>query len=214
MVDSKLNFHDHIDYIKKKIAKRIGAMYRSKQLLSIKYRKMFANALILPYFDYLSIIWCRTDVTKLTELDLLHKKVAKIALDYKPVTESTKVYSDMKWLPLHLRRQIHFTNYVFRIIHFEAPPQFSDKFSYVSGGSRDAERCNLYINKSRTHKTFSYLGAKCWNLLADVCRDFEDCKKFSKYLKSCFLHAITCDPLYRVSNKFDVFYTPPTFLTD
>ena len=120
----------------------------------------------------------------------------------------------MGWLPLHLRRQVHYTNYVFRVLHSEAPTQFSETFSYVSGGSRDAERCNLYISKSRTHKTFSYLGAKCWNLLANVCRNFEDCKKFSKYLKQCLLHAISSDPLYRVNNKFDNFYTPAAFLTE
>ena len=190
MVDSRLNFHDHIDFIKKKVAKRIGAMYKSKSLLPLKYRKMFANALVLPYFDYLSIIWSRTDKSKLVELDILHKKVAKIALDYKPRTESIKVYTDMRWLPLHLRRQVHYSNYIFRILHNQAPKQFSNIFSYVSGGSRDAEKCNLYITKSRSHKTFAYLGAKCWNLLADVCREFEDCKKFSKYLKSCFLKGL------------------------
>ena len=172
---------------------------------------MFANALVLPYFDYLSIIWSRTDKSKLVDLDILHKKVAKIALDYKPRTESIKVYTDMRWLPLHLRRQVHYSNYIFRILHNQAPKQFQNIFSYVSGGSRDAEKCNLYITKSRSHKTFAYLGAKCWNLLADVCREFEDCKKFSKYLKSCFLNAIANDPLYTVDNKFDVFYTPAAF---
>ena len=59
IVDSKLNFYEHIDYIKRKIAKRIGAMYRSKNLLPLKYRKMFANALMLPNFDYLDIIWSK-----------------------------------------------------------------------------------------------------------------------------------------------------------
>ena len=46
MVDHKLTFSDHIEYIKKKVSKRIGAMYRSKSLLPLKYRKMFANALM------------------------------------------------------------------------------------------------------------------------------------------------------------------------
>ena len=55
-LDHKLNFLEHIDYIKKKIAKRIGAMYKSKNLLPLKYRKMFANSLLLKYFDYLDII--------------------------------------------------------------------------------------------------------------------------------------------------------------
>ena len=53
-------------YIKKKIQKRIGAMYRGCSLLPVKYRKMFATSLILPNFDYLDTIY--------------GKKVAKIAL--------------------------------------------------------------------------------------------------------------------------------------
>ena len=80
MVDHKLTFSDHIDYVKKKVGKRIGAMYRSKSLLPIKYRKMFANSLILPQFDYLDIIYCKTGKLRLNELDILYKKVAKIAL--------------------------------------------------------------------------------------------------------------------------------------
>ncbi len=32
MVDNKLSFNSHIDYVKCKISKRIGAMYRSKKL--------------------------------------------------------------------------------------------------------------------------------------------------------------------------------------
>lgn len=38
LVDHKLKFADHIDYVKKKVAKRIGAMYRLKCLLPLKYR--------------------------------------------------------------------------------------------------------------------------------------------------------------------------------
>ena len=42
---------------------------------------MFVNAHILPYFDYLHIIYGRASKSKLLELDIIYKKVAKIALD-------------------------------------------------------------------------------------------------------------------------------------
>ena len=64
-VDNQLKFNLHVDYIKKKIQKRIGAMYRCKGLLPVKYRKMFANALMLPQFDYLDIIYNKAGKTKL-----------------------------------------------------------------------------------------------------------------------------------------------------
>ena len=41
---------------------------------------MFANALILPQLDYLDTIYGRASRSKLHELDILYKKVAKIAL--------------------------------------------------------------------------------------------------------------------------------------
>ena len=206
VIDHQLRFDYHIDYIKTKIVKRIGAMYKSKKLLPLRYRKMFANSLMLPYFDYLDIIWNRTTKTKLNELDILYKKVAKIALDYDILESSKKVYKDMNWLPLHLRRQLHLCTYMFKIINGLSPPQFRDKFLYISGGSRDGENCNLYTNKSKTHKQFYYLGAKCWNILPQPLRQADSDKKFSKTLKNHMLNSAKTDTLYMVDNTFDKFY--------
>ena len=133
MVDHKLSFNDHVEHIKKKVSKRVGAMYRSKKLLPIKYRKMFANALMLPQFDYLDIIYNKAGKSKLNELDILYKKVAKITLDVPKYESSLNVYRDMKWLPLHLRRQAHMSAYMFRIIKDMSPSNFMNKFRFISG---------------------------------------------------------------------------------
>ena len=206
VLDHQLKFIEHIDYIKKKIAKRIGAMYKSKNLLPLKYRKMFANSLMLPYFDYLDIIWSKTTKTKLHELDILYKKIAKIALDYDILERSKKVYEDMKWLPLHLRRQVHMSTYMYKIINGNSPPQMRDKFLYISGGSRDGENCNLYTNKSKSHKHFFYLGAKCWNILPQQLRQAESSKQFSNALKDKLFHSIKIDKKYLVDNTYDLIY--------
>ena len=208
IVDHKLKFSDHIDHVKTKISKRIGAMYRSKNLLPLKYRKMFANALMLPQFDYLDIIYSKTSKSRLNELDILYKKVAKIALNVPTTESSLNVYSEMKWLPLHLRRQLHLSSYMFRIIKNQSPTNFMNKFKYISGGSRNANNCNLYINKSKTHKEFSYLGAKCWNNISNELRNMEDVKVFSKCYKTRMLQSIINDPNYCSNNDFDIFYKP------
>lgn len=208
MVDHKLTFSDHIEYIKKKVSKRIGAMYRSKNLLPLKYRKMFANALMLPQFDYLDIIYSKTGKSRLNELDILYKKVAKIALDVPQYESSIKVYEDMKWLPLHLRRQVHLSSYMFRIINTQCPSNFINKFHYISGGSRNAENCNLYVEKSKSHKNFNYLGAKCWNNLSNFQRGLADVKMFSALYKAKLLTSIINDTSYKVDNSYDFFYHP------
>ena len=207
VIDSQLSFQDHIDYVKSKIAKRIGALYRSKSLLPLKYRKMFVNALMLPQFDYLDIIWCRAAKYKLSTVDTLYKKVAKIALNVDLREPSLNVYKGMKWLPLHLRRQLHLSTYMYKIINGLAPVEFISKFAYVSGGTREAELCNLYIPKSRSHKSFSYLGAKCWNTLSTSIRTAENTEKFSQCLKSIFLDDVFSNESYSTNNSFDYFHT-------
>ena len=91
---------------------------------------MLVNALMLPQFDNLDIIlWCRAANTKLNSLDILYKKVAKIALDVHWQEPSVNVYRNMKWLPLHLRRQHHLSTYIcikflMRLHHHHSPVNF------------------------------------------------------------------------------------------
>ena len=99
-----------------------------------------------------------------------------------------------------------FSAYMYRIINGKAPPQFTNKFSYISGGSRDGKSCNLYTIKSRTHKQFGYLGVKCWNLLPQSLQKADNIKDFSNTYKKMLLDSIDIDPNYILNNTFDVFY--------
>ena len=181
-------------------------MYRGGSLLPIRFRKMFANGLILPHFDYLDTVYNKATKTKLHELDILYKKVAKIALGVEKTESSMKVYKDMKWLPLHLRRQLHISSYMMKIIKGKSPSNFINKFKFISGGSRDGANCNLYTPKSNSLKQFYYLGARAWNNLPSDLRKIDNPKTFSKEYKLQLLHSITVDTNYAPNNKFDNFY--------
>ena len=83
----------------------------------------------------------------------------------------------MNWLPLDLCRQMLLSTNMYKAINGISPSLFVDKFSYISGGSRDGKSCNLYTSKSKSHKRFLYLGAKCWNLLPQPLCQAESAKK-------------------------------------
>ena len=88
-----------------------------------------------------------------------------------------------------------------------SPPQSNDKFQYISGGSREGEICNLYTKKSKTHKQFDYLGAKCWNILPQLLQQADSDKYFSKKLKNYMFNAMKNDTAYMVDNyTVDKFY--------
>ena len=161
---------------------------------------------MLPYFDYLDLIWNKSTKTKLNELDVIYKKIAKIALDYDLLERSKKVYQDMRWLPLHLRRQLHMSTYMYKIVNGLSPPQLRDNFTYISGGSRDGENCNMYTKKSKSHKHFFYLGAQCWNALPQPLRHAESQKQFGNVMKNMLLKSIEIDNSYIVDNTHDLIY--------
>ena len=114
----------------------------------------------------------------------------------------------MKWLPLHLRRQVHLSTYMFKIIKGQSPTNFINKFQFISGGSRDGSNCNLYTPKSTNLKKNYYLGANAWNILPKSLRNKEDPKVFSNVYKTNLLHSIQNDVSYKVNNSFDFLYRP------
>ena len=143
--------------------------------------------------------------------------MAKIALGVDKTESSINVYRDMKWLPLHLRRQVHISSYMFKVIKGESPNNFINKFKYISGGSRDGSNCNLYTPKSPNLKNFYYLGAKAWNNLPSdliiiiiiiIIRNKCDAKAFSNIYKAQLLHSIIGDSTYVVNNAYDFLYRP------
>jgi hypothetical protein len=109
----------------------------------------------------------------------------KVANTLNTRERSVGVYKNMGWLPFHLRRQVHIDSYMYRIINETCPKNFIEKFTYISGGSHNAENCNLYTPKSRSHKEFDYLGAKAWNILPTSLRECDCVKNFPKlyYIK-------------------------------
>jgi hypothetical protein len=68
---------------------------------------------------------------------------------------------------------------------------------------RIGSSCNLYLNPSRTHKEFYYLGAKCWNNLSNELRNSSNVKEFSSKYKTLLLESIVADTSYVPCNAFD-----------
>ena len=56
-INQNLSWSDHISNLSKKVNQRIGLIRRLKHLIPLKARIALFNSLVLPLFDYASIIW-------------------------------------------------------------------------------------------------------------------------------------------------------------
>ena len=78
IVDHKLNWIDHITYVKAKISKGIGIMYKARKYLNKNTLKNLYHAYIYPYLTYCVEAWGCASKCHLNSLFLLQKKILRI----------------------------------------------------------------------------------------------------------------------------------------
>ncbi len=59
MLDSKLSFNTHVEYIKSKATPRLKMLHKLKHILSNKTKLMSYKILIVPLFDYGDILYLK-----------------------------------------------------------------------------------------------------------------------------------------------------------
>ena len=71
ILDHKFSWKPHIEYIKKKLAKSIGIIYKVGDLLNNKCLRILYFSLIMPYMSYCVEVWgntCRTYIDPIIKL--------------------------------------------------------------------------------------------------------------------------------------------------
>ena len=80
-IDEKLDWHEHINYIKSKLRSGIYAMNKTKNYLSTKHKTMLYYSLIYPYLDYGISLWGSTHTNYINRITILQKKAIRIILN-------------------------------------------------------------------------------------------------------------------------------------
>ena len=57
MLDDALSWKDQVESVRKKCFVGLAKLRRLKMLLSSRTKKQIYNALVLPHFDYCSVVW-------------------------------------------------------------------------------------------------------------------------------------------------------------
>ena len=78
IVDDKLTWKCHIDYICSKVSKLIGILIRARKILPICSLITLYNSLLNPYFTYCINIWGNSFKTHLKRIEILQRKIIRI----------------------------------------------------------------------------------------------------------------------------------------
>ena len=57
VINEKLSWTDHIEFVRKKVNQRLGVLGRIKHFLPFYARNLFVSTMVLPFLDYCDIVW-------------------------------------------------------------------------------------------------------------------------------------------------------------
>ena len=176
-LDSKLSWSAHVDYVSKTISKRTGIIRRIKYFLPYETTVMLSNALVIPHFDYGSLVWSNFGVEYHNRLQVLHNNLARIILSADIMTPTNDLMNMLQWVKLNKRWHNTLLITVFKCLKNECPSYLSSQFEFVHDNhtykTRNHTSNTLIVPKFKSNsglRTFHVRAAYAWNSLPPTLR--------------------------------------------
>ena len=92
ILDNKLNWHAHCEYICGKISKGIGIIIKARKVFNETTLLSLYNSLILPYVSYCIHVWGKAYDTHLKHVMVLQNKAVRVNAGVPPRTNADNLY--------------------------------------------------------------------------------------------------------------------------
>jgi hypothetical protein len=129
IIDDKLTWKSHIDFIESKVSKSIGILLRARKLLYTECLLTLYNNLIKPYFTYCIIIWGNTYKTYIHKLYIQQKIIIRI-INFSGFNSHTDpLFKKLKVMNIEQLYTYFVAIFVYKSIKHLLPDRFSNYFS-------------------------------------------------------------------------------------
>ena len=127
MIDDKLNWSEHNNYIHYKLSKSLYALNCSKHLISTSYMRTLYDSLSHSYLTYGIFLWGSTYQTYMymTKLDIIQKKAIRCIYNAPYNNPTTSLFKDSTILRLNDVHELDFVNFVYDALHNPMPKRLS-----------------------------------------------------------------------------------------
>ena len=129
IIDTILNFHDHLTAIELKISRSVGILYKLKFVLPQNSLRTLYYSFIHPHLLYGLIAWSSTYPTYRNSLSSLQNKVIRTLGGNKYFDRVTPIYPKLKILILPNLNKFEVANFVYNFKRKQTPPSLSNMFT-------------------------------------------------------------------------------------
>lgn len=193
ILDPQLTFSAHIDYLCKKLGKKIGFLCRVSHCLSQWAKTLVYNTIIRPHFDYCSSLLISCTKENMHRLQIQQNKAMRLILGCNRYTPIDAILRTLDWLSV--KQGIERANLIliYKIERGQLPSYLSDflekRSTFFEYNIRSRENYNIQFVKSASlQKSLFCDGVRLYNALPGELKSATSVSTFSKnvskYLKS------------------------------
>ena len=139
-----MTWSDHIEYITRKVTKRIGVLRSLKYKVGRSCLKQIYVSYIRPILEYCDVIWDICTTNLFLDIKRLQNDCLRVMTGLTRYCRTDNLYLDSGLAPLHERRRQHRLVLLFKAILGECPPYFHQLLPILRIDPHTRSNRNLY----------------------------------------------------------------------
>ena len=170
LIDSQLNWKDHILNMSKKISKSIGIIWKLRHFVNSQILIQLYYALIYPFLTYDCMVWGSTYAKNVKPLEILQKRSIRIINFAKFDAYTAPLFAKFKFLKLQDIITLYTACFMHNFHNSKYPNAFNCFFTSVgqrhSYNTRLPSKSTFVLPKGRTNYgkfNIRFFGPKVWN---------------------------------------------------
>lgn len=197
IIDKDLKFKTHIDYICKKIGKKIGFFKRVRKQISILTAINIYNTIIKPHFEFGStILYTCCTAHQLERLQKMQNRAMRIILKCSRYTSTHFMLESLKWLNIRQRLKLNTLKFIRKMRRNEAPEYLTEQIIYVKEAQpyqlRNMEHFRIArVSTTAMQRSLFYKGLQLYNSLPNNVQNETNHNVFIKHVTHFVKHDLS-----------------------
>ena len=192
-LDEKLNWDEHVDYVRKKISSGAYAINSVKGTLSRKNMTSVYYAMIHPFLSYGIMIWGNAFNYQLKRLEIIQKRTIRSISNVTYNHPTSSLFKSLAIPRLNDIFNISLGKFMFQNSKNELPPPLQRLFTPNTNVHTHftRHRNNPHIEHRSSYiisKMFVHKGPKLWFELPTDIKEVNNKKLFTKHLKKLYIN--------------------------
>ena len=187
LIDSNLNFSNHISELVKKAGHKLNSMKRISRYLHLKSRKALFHSFINSQFNYCPLVWFNCRKKDLNKIEKIQERGLRLVFsDYSSSYDNLMNRMGITTVLTRLKKLL--VTEIYKVQNDIAPPYLKDVFKQRTSSYNLRKPHNLEVPRPRTSTfgihSLKYQGSKLWNELPSHIQEAASLSEFRGHMKN------------------------------